>query len=293
MGYRKGVALVLVAAVLWSMMGLAIRQVEVAGTWAVLFWRSAGMIPVLALWVALSRGAVLGPIRRTGQAGVLGGLGLVAAFAGAIHAIQTTTIANAVLLFAASPFLAAVLGRLLLGEPVRCATWVAIAVALSGMAVMVGGGLSGGALSGNLAALLSATGFAVFTVTLRWGRLEDMMPAVILGGVFSMLAALGVSLATGAALLVPVPDIAVSVGMGAGLLALGMALYTLGSRVVPAAELTLLSMAEVLLAPLWVWLVLGETASGSTLAGGALVLSAIAGNAVSGMRRKPAAPRLT
>lgn len=293
MGYRKGVALVLVAAVLWSLMGLAIRQVETAGTWAVLFWRSAGMIPVLAVWVMLNRGAVLGPIRRTGTAGVLGGLGLVAAFAGAIYAIQTTTIANAVLLFAASPFLAAILGRFLLGETVRRATWGAIAVALVGMAVMVGGGLSGGALTGNLAALLSATGFAVFTVTLRWGRLEDMMPAVILGGVLSMLAALAVSLATGAALLVPVQDIAVSMGMGAGLLALGMALYTLGSRVVPAAELTLLSMAEVLLAPVWVWLALGETASGSTLAGGALVLGAIAFNALSGMRRKPVAPQLT
>ena len=293
MGYRKGVALVLVAAVLWSLMGLAIRQVETAGTWAVLFWRSAGMIPVLAVWVMLNRGAVLGPIRRTGTAGVLGGLGLVAAFAGAIYAIQTTTIANAVLLFAASPFLAAILGRFLLGETVRRATWGAIAVALVGMAVMVGGGLSGGALTGNLAALVSATGFAVFTVTLRWGRLEDMMPAVILGGVLSMLVALAVSLATGAALLVPVQDIAVSMGMGAGLLALGMALYTLGSRVVPAAELTLLSMAEVLLAPVWVWLALGETASGSTLAGGALVLGAIAFNALSGMRRKPVAPPLT
>lgn len=293
MGYRKGVALVLVAAVLWSLMGLAIRQVETAGTWAVLFWRSAGMIPVLAVWVMLNRGAVLEPIGRTGTAGVLGGLGLVAAFAGAIYAIQTTTIANAVLLFAASPFLAAILGRFLLGETVRRATWGAIAVALVGMAVMVGGGLSGGALTGNLAALLSATGFAVFTVTLRWGRLEDMMPAVILGGVLSMLVALAVSLATGAALLVPVQDIAVSVGMGAGLLALGMALYTLGSRVVPAAELTLLSMAEVLLAPVWVWLALGETASGSTLAGGALVLGAIAFNALSGMRRKPVAPPLT
>ena len=294
MGYRKGVALVLVAAVLWSLMGLAIRQVEVAGTWAVLFWRSAGMLPVLAVWVALnSGGAVLGPIRRTGVAGVLGGLGLVAAFAGAIYAIQTTTIANAVLLFAASPFLAAILGRLLLGEPVRRATWAAIAVALAGMGIMVGGGLAGGALLGNLAALGSATGFAVFTVTLRWGRLEDMMPAILLGGVFSMLAALLVGLVSGAVLLVPLRDIALSMGMGAVLLALGLALYTLGSRVVPAAELTLLSMAEVLLAPVWVWLVLGETAAGSTLAGGALVLAAIAGNALSGMRRRPLAPPMT
>ena len=287
MTYRNGVALVLVAAVLWSLNGLAIRQIESAGTWAVLFWRSAGMLPVLGLWVALrTGGAVLGPVRRTGGAGLLGGAGLVLAFGGAIYALQTIPVANAVLLFAASPFLAALLGRLALGEPVRPATWAAIALAVAGMAVMVGGGLAGGALAGNLAALLSALGFAVFTVTLRWGRLEDMMPAVLLGGGLSMLAALVALALTGAPLLVPARDIGIALGMGAALLALGLALYTLGSRVVPAAELTLLSMAEVLLAPLWVWLVLGETAGPTTLAGGALVLAAIAGNALSGLRRR-------
>lgn len=288
MNYRSGVALVLLAATLWSTIGLMIRLIDDAGTWAVLFWRSAGMVPVLVLWVALnSGGAVLAPLRRTGSAGLLGGLGLVLAFAGAIYAIQTTTIANAVLLFAASPFLAALLGWLLLGEPVRPATWTAIAVALAGLVVMVGGGMSGGALAGNLSALLSALGFAMFTVALRHGRLDDMMPAVIIGGAMSMVAALAATALTGATLMVSGRDIALAMGMGAALLGVGMALYTLGSKVVPAADLTLLSMLEVLLAPVWAWLVLGETASRATLAGGVLVLGAIAFNALSGMRRRP------
>jgi DME family drug/metabolite transporter len=247
---------------------------------------------VLALGVGLRRGAVLGPIRRTGRAGLAGALGLVVAFSGAIHAIQSTTIANAVLLFAASPFLAAILGRLLLGEPVRRATWAAMAVAIAGMVVMVGGGVARGALAGNLSALASALGFAVFIVALRWGRLEDMMPAVILAGGLAMVTALSALAIGGGALLVPGRDIAISLGMGAGLLALGMALYTLGSRVVPAAELALLTMAEVMLAPVWAFLVLGETASLATLAGGGLILLAIAINALSGMRRKPVVPPL-
>jgi len=294
MTYRRGVFLVLVAATLWSLIGLALRQIDEAGLWAVLFWRSAGMVPVLAVWVAVSTdGAVLGPVRRTGAAGVLGGLGLVLAFAGAIHAIQTTTIANAVLLFAASPFFAAVLGWMVLGEPVRRATWWAIAMAMVGMAIMVGGGLSTGALAGNLAAIASACGFAVFTVALRHGRMEDMMPAVIIGGGLSMLTALVAVGVTGASLWAPLREVAIAVAMGAVLLALGMALYTRGSKVVPAAELTLLSMVEVLLAPVWVWLVLGETARGTTLLGGILVLGAIAFNAVSGARRKPPAPPMT
>lgn len=293
MTYARGVLLVVLAGLLWSFMGLAVRHIETAGTWAILFWRSAGMVPVLLAFIAWrSGGHPLERLRRVGVAGVLGAFGLVFAFAGAIYALQATTVANAVFLFAASPFIAALLGWIILREPVRPATWAAIAVAGVGMFVMVRDGLAGGETAGNLAALLSAFGFAAFTLTLRWGKLEDMMPAVVLGGLFSMVVA-GVVLGVRAEVLaVPARDIAISVAMGAGMLATGMALYTLGSRVVPAADLTLLSMVEVLLAPVWVWLVLGETASTGTFLGGGILLLAIAGNALSGLRRRPVAPPL-
>lgn len=294
MTYARGVLLVVLAGLLWSFMGLAVRHIETAGTWAILFWRSAGMVPVLLAFIAWrSGGHPLERLRRVGVAGVLGAFGLVFAFAGAIYALQATTVANAVFLFAASPFMAALLGWIILREPVRPATWAAIAVAGVGMFVMVRDGLAGGETAGNLAALLSAFGFAAFTLTLRWGKLEDMMPAVVLGGLFSMAVAVVVLGVRAEVLAVPVKDIVISVAMGAGMLATGMALYTLGSRVVPAAELTLLSMVEVLLAPVWVWLVLGETASAGTFLGGGILLVAIAGNALSGLRRKPVAPPLT
>lgn len=290
MTYRTGVALVLVAGLLWSFMGLAIRQVEVAGTWAIVLWRSVGMVPVLFLWIAWrSGGHPLRQVRKVGAAGVIGGLGLVLAFAGSIYAFQTTTVANAVFLFAASPFFAAVLGWLVLREPVRRATWIAIAVACLGILVMVREGLEAGAMAGNLSALGSALGFAAFTITLRWGKLDDMMPAVMLGGLFSVALGALVLAARGETMWVPPRDIAVAMAMGAVLLATGMVLYTLGSRVVPAAELTLLSMVEVMLGPVWVWLVLNETATPATFAGGAILLAAIAGNALSGARRRPMA----
>lgn len=294
MQYRTGVLLVLVAAVLWSLMGLMIRQIEEAGTWAVLFWRSAGMVPVLMLVIRLRKGpGVLAKVIAVGWPGVIGGLGLVLAFAGAIFAIQATTVANAVFLFSAAPFLTAILGWVLLREPVRMATWGAIALAGIGMFVMVREGLAAGALAGNVAALLSALGFAIFTIALRWGKLAEMMPAVVLGGVFSMLTAGIVSMVQAETLMVPLHDIAIAMGMGAVILAIGMALYTLGSRIIPAAELTLLSMVEVMLAPVWVWLLLGETASAGTFAGGAILLAAVAFNAMSGARRKPLATPVT
>ncbi|MCB6178439.1 DMT family transporter [Rhodobacter sp. Har01] len=286
MTYRSGALLVVLAASLWSLMGLAIRQIDEAGTWAVLLWRSAGAIPVLGAWIVVtSGGRPMAQIAATGWAGVVGGLSLVAAFAGAIYAIQSTTVANAVFLFSASPFLAALLGWLVLREPVRPATWAAIGLAGIGMYVMVREGLAAGALAGNLAALGSALGFAAFTVALRAGRVAQAMPVSFLGCVFSLGVAAAVLALTGQDAVPPVQDIAISAAMGAGILAVGMVLYTLGSRALPAAEATLLSLVEVMLAPVWVWLVLDETATAATFAGGAVVLVAVVLNAAAGARR--------
>ena len=280
--------LVVAAGVLWSVQGLIFRQIDTAGTWAVLFWRSVGMVPVLLAFLAWRAGGSPMPaIRKVGLAGALGGLGLVGAFAGAIFSIQATTIANAVFLFAASPFLTALLGWVVLGERVRPATWAAIGVALVGIFVMVREGLAvgSGAMAGNVAALLSALGFAVFTVTLRWRKLDDSLPSVLLGGIFSIFAGWLVAGHLGQALAVPVADAVWSMAMGAVTLSGGMVLYTLGSRVVPAAELALLSNIEVMLAPFWVWLLLGETATAWTLVGGAILMVAVIFNGLSGARR--------
>ena len=137
MRYLTGAGLIMLAGVVWSIQGVLIRQLDEAGSWAVLFWRSSGMVPVLMLWIG--PGNVLPALRQVGWAGVVGGLGLVLAFGGAIVALQSTTVANAMLLFSASPFFAAVFGRVLLKEPVSLPTWGAILLALVGILVMVGG----------------------------------------------------------------------------------------------------------------------------------------------------------
>ncbi|MBU9697555.1 DMT family transporter [Rhodobacteraceae bacterium HSP-20] len=290
MRYGTGMVLVVAAGVTWSLQGLIFRQIHDAGTWATLFWRSVGMIPVLLgflMWRA--GGSPLPAIRSVGLAGALGGLGLVGAFGGAIYSIQSTTIANAVFLFSASPFLTALIGWMALGERVRTETWAAMGVALAGIFIMVRSDLSGGALAGNAAALLSALGFAVFTVTLRWGKVSDSLPSVLLGGLFSIIAGATVAAQMGQTLAVPLPDALWAMAMGAVTLSGGMVLYELGSRVVPAAESALLSNIEVMLAPLWVWLFLGETASAATFLGGAVLLVAVTMNGISGARRAAAA----
>ena len=286
--YLRGVVLVLMAGVFWSSMGLGIRGIEVANVWQILFYRSWALAAFLFVLITYRSGyKPIATIRRAGVASVIGGMGLVIAFAGGIYAIQTTTVANAMFLFAAAPFLAAALGWIVLRESVRKATWVAMIFALAGITVMVVNGVSAGRLGGNLSAIGSASGFAIFTIALRWGKLEDMLPAVFLGGVFAIIVSGGVCHIGGYGFDVPGNDIAIALSLGVFQVGLGLAVFTIGSKVVPAAELALLSMTEVLLGPLWVWLFIGETVSLYTLIGGFILMLALVGNAVSGLRRTP------
>jgi drug/metabolite transporter (DMT)-like permease len=278
--------LVLTAGLLWSFQALIIRQIEEAGSWSILFWRSLVMLPVLIAFLAWrSGGSPLPAIRRAGAAGVLGGIGLVAAMAGAIIGFQTTTVANAAFLLAASPFLAAFLGRIILREMVSSQTWIAIAISVVGIFIMVREGLSAGAWLGNVAALVGALGFAAFTVSLRWRRIEDSLPCVIIGALFAVITGAMIAAKLGQPLMMPASDLFWCVLMGIVTMSGGMILYTFGSKVVPTAELALLSNTEVMLAPFWVWLLMEETASAGTFVGGAVLLVAILFNAYAGVRR--------
>jgi drug/metabolite transporter (DMT)-like permease len=280
--HGRGVVLVVLAAVLWSLMALSIRLIGEAGVWQVLFYRSVGMLPVLLIAITLRSGNPLQAVARMGLPGLVAGVGLVAAFAGAIFAIQNTNVANAVFLFSAAPLITAALGWALLGEKVQPVTWAAIGLALCGIFLMVSEGVALGAGPGNLAALISAAGFAVFTVSLRWGRSGDMVPATLIGVVLSVGVSATIILARGDSLALPPRAILIALAMGAFILGLGLTVFTVGSRVVPAAETSLLALVEVLLAPVWVWIALDETASAGIFTGGAVVLAAIVINTLGG-----------
>ena len=288
LSYFNGVLLVLMAGVFWSTMGLGIRNIDDANVWQILCYRSVSLsIFLFIVIIVRSNYKPFATIKKSGIAGVIGGFGLVMAFAGGIYAIQTTTVANAMFLFASAPFLAAIFGWIILREQVRKATWLATLVAMVGIAIMVVDGFALGKMTGNIMALLSALGFAVFTIALRWRKLEDMLPAVFLAGIFAIGISALVCLSQGYTLQLSLNDGGIAVAMGVFQVGLGLTIYTIGSKVVPAAELALLSMTEVLLGPVWVWLFMGETASFYTLFGGSILLIAIAGNALSGIKRKP------
>lgn len=283
-----GVLFVFAAGVLWSTVGLGIRLIEEAVVWQILFYRSISLSVFLYIVIRIRSGeSPFTQLRHVGFPAVVAGLALVAAYSGGIYAIQSTSVANAMLLFATAPFMAAVLGRVVLAEAVRPATWIAIAVAIAGIAVMVADKSGDVAIKGSLAALGSAFGFAVFTVALRWGKSGEMLPSIFLSGLFAIVITFLVCQVLEFPVTLSVRDGSIAMGMGVFQVGAGLILYTLGSRSLPAAELTLLSLAEVLLGPLWVWLFLGETAAFNTLVGGVILLAAIVGNAISGKRRRP------
>jgi DME family drug/metabolite transporter len=285
--YNQGLFFVFSAGVLWSTVGISIRLIEDASVWQILLYRSLALSTFLYFVIRFRSGEnPFVQVRRSGLPAALAGLALVAAYSGGIYSIKVIPVANALLLFATAPFMAAVLGWIVLRERVRYTTWIAILVAIGSIMIMVSGQTSNGALDGTLAALGSAFGFALFTIGLRWGRSEEMLPAVFLSGVFAIVIASIICLIMGLPFVLSPGDVSISISMGVFQVGAGLVLYTLGSRTLPAAELTLLSLAEVLLGPFWVWLFLGEDASAHTLIGGALLFVAIIGNALSGMRRK-------
>ena len=280
----QGILLVFFAGVLWSTVGLGIRLIEEASVWQILFFRSCSLSCFLLVLIYFRSGNPIKLIRVAGIPALVAGFSLVIAYAGGIYSIQETSVANAMLLFATAPFFTAVLGWIFLGERVTKVTSLAILVALIGISIMVADKLGGVEFGGSIAAIGSALGFAVFTVSLRWGKFVEMMPAVFLSGILGVLISAGICLSSNLSFDLTPNDLSIALCMGVFQVGAGLVSYTIGSKSLPATQLALLSLAEVLLGPLWVWLFLEEVISKQTVFGGFVLLSALVFNAILGQK---------
>lgn len=266
-----GALLVAGACLCWSSGGILVRLLDVQGA-AVVFWRSLFMAVAVALGlVAVHRRRAFRLVLAVGWPGVLSGLLLALAFLGYILSLTHTQVANTLVLMSASPLVAALLARLLLQERLDRTTVLAIGVAMLGIAVMFGHGIAAGSLVGDGFALLVALSFGANIVVLRRWRGIDMVPATMLGGLFSAIATLPWTVAAP----VSMGDLALLATLGCFQLAFGLTLFVRGSRRLGAAELGLLTLLETVLAPLWVWIGVGETPGLPALLGGALVLTSV------------------
>ena len=276
----RGIALMLGAGLCWSLGGIIVRSLTLTDVWEIVFWRAFFMVAFLAvLLLALRRRGAISSVRGIGVVGMLSGACLAAQIYFFILALSNTTAANTFVLMSLSPLFAALAGWLFLRERVAWHTWVAIAFALGGIAVMFGEGISNGRWLGNVFALCVPLGYACQIIFVRKvqgtrGQAPDLLPTVFIGGLMAMTPALFL----GWPLEASARDMSLLALMGCVQLGLGCWLMTLAVRHLRAAEMGLLALTETLLAPLWVWLGVGEAPGVAALAGGALIIAALATN---------------
>jgi len=284
----KGVFLVLTAGVFWSFAGLAVRLIEFATEWQILFYRSTTLIAFLVSYLLIARqGRIINAIRSCGIVGLIAGGALSLAFCAWIHALTHTSVANALFLLSTAPFFAAILGWWLLGERVSVTLLWFMLLALCGVAVMVAEGIQLGTLFGSTMALIAGLGFGVFAVLLRKARNTDLVPVVLWAGVGAALISGGFVIGDNSISFgITLRDFALCASMGIFQVGVGLVIFTHGSRYLPAAEITLLSLTEIVLGPIWVWLVVSEVPGILTIMGGAIVLMAIAGQSWATLRKK-------
>lgn len=280
---RKGVLLMVGAGLCWSTGGLFVRSVAMADAWEIVLWRSVFMAAFLfAVLAAWHRGRVWSKIAAVGLPGLVAGALLACTFFFFILSLTRNTAANTFVLMSTGPFFVALLGLAFLGERVPARTWAAIAVALAGIVLMFVEGMDSGRSLGNLLALGVPAAFALNVVVLRRMRAQaDMVPSVMIAGLISIAVALPLAWP----LEPQARDLVLLAPMGIVQLGLGCLLMTMASRHLSASEMGLLALIETILAPIWVWLGVGERPSDLALAGGAIVFGALIANEWIGLRR--------
>jgi len=271
------------AGLCWSTGGILVRSVTITDAWEVVFWRAVFMAAFIGVFLTVRhRHRTIAQVTAVGLPGVLAGVLLASASFLFILSVMRTTVANALVLMSTAPFVAALFGRLFLGEQVPRRTYLAMVAGLAGIALMFADALGSGALSGNLLACGVPVVYAANIILLRqMGATADMVPTVLLAG----LIALAVALPMGWPLTASWRDVGVLAVMGVFQLGLGCLLLMLAVPHLSAAEIGLLSLLETTLGPVWVWLGIGERPSDAALLGAVIVITSLLANEIAGMQR--------
>lgn len=276
--YKRAVLMVVFAGIFLSTLGLGTRLMESASGLQIVLYRSVSLSVVATLWLLFkSRNGFINEFKQAGRIGVVSALCFSGASIFLVLAVVTTTVANAMFIISLAPLCGGLLAWVFLSERVHKKTWFAFAIALVGVLFIINGALSTTGTLGIVYAFLALICYGSFSVSLRWGKDQDMLPAVCLS---SYLLIIGLALALDD-LSVPSNDLIICLLLGVFQLGLGVLLLIKGSKHVPAAQLILLAMLEVVLNPVWVWLGVGEVPSYTTLIGGGIIFLGICYDALS------------
>jgi drug/metabolite transporter (DMT)-like permease len=269
-GRRNGRIAIVLAATAWSTAGLAQRELDATPATQVAGRALFAFLVLLAAVAVTERRRTLTALRSLGRDGALLTVFLAVSSGTFLLALNYTSVANVLFLMAAAPMVAALLGWFVLSERVSGRTWLAMSLAAVGVGVMVAGSFDAGFLAVFLPIVMTLS-FALVIVIARSRQEVSMLPATCASQalVFVVVAPFASFTSVGRS------DWGIFVALGVFQMGLGLGLLTVGARLLPPAEVALLSLLEVVLGPLWVWLAYGEEPAGATLVGGAIVTAAI------------------
>jgi len=277
---NSAIFVVLVAGLFWSFGPLVVRNIDNAQLipWQYLFFRGSVIFLILNIYLFLAEGQkFINNYNKIGLSGLIGGISLGTANITFILSITSTSTAVTLLMLAAMPFIAAILAYVFLKEKISKTTLIAIIIAAAGVIFMSFDSRETGTVFGLVNGLLSSLGFAGFTVSLRWRKNTPKFTTVAISAIFCVIVSILVLLFNDSTVLVSLKNTSLSALHGF-LVCLGLILYSTKSKYLPAADLTLLSLTEVLGGIFWVWLPLfgiNEVPSTNTLIGGAIITSSI------------------
>jgi drug/metabolite transporter (DMT)-like permease len=285
--HTRAVLLMVVVTLLWSTAGVVTRHLEFARSFEVTFWRAFFTVVTLVVALPFVRGRdVFANMRHAGRSFWISGLCWAVMFTAFMLALTLTSVGNVLVTMSLGPLLTALIAWIFIGHRVPLRTWVAIAVAGSGIAYMYADQVGSGSLLGTLVALCvpiaGATNWTVTQHSHEQGHDVDLVPAVLVGAVISSLITLPLALPFQAS----AHDVTLLAFLGAGQLALPCVLSVWCAKALKAPELSLLQLLEVIFGILLAWVGANEVPSHAVLMGGALVIGALVANEVVGWRSR-------
>lgn len=278
--HLKGLLITTAGVLVLTPDSLLVRLIAV-DSWTMVFWRGLLMfVAIGGFTLAYYRGQAPARLRATGRAGLAAAALFGAGTVLFVFALHNTSVANVLVIVAASPLIAALFSRVILAEPVALRTWAAIAATIAGIVILASGSARGGTILGDLAALGTAGCVGIGLSVVRHARPRNMVPAMAMSGLLSALVALPLA----APASVPADQVWLLLLLGLVVLPVSFGLLTLGPRYITAPEVGLIMLLETVLGPLWVWLVIGEEPGDHALVGGAIVIAALVAHSLAGLR---------
>ena len=267
-----GYLLILMGAFFLSWGGLLVREFDSADIWQILFWRAFFFTITLIFFIYCTyKNEAVSIIKKSGLPGILGGIAMSLGFIAYIVSMTQTTVANVLFIISTQTIWLAIFGYLFLQEKISLKTLLSIIIAMTGIAVMIGGSLGTGSLFGSLVALFIPINFAFLILLIRKFAKLDLVPALFYGGTIIIVVGFFMS----KTVMITPHDLLISFVLGAFQHACGFICIVIGARSTPVVTVGLLMLTETLLGPFWVWLFLGEIPPMSVFIGGCIIIVAV------------------